>query len=156
MEKERNPGIKCFILKRMLSYVSSQEKSEACFLDYMREHTELTPEPPSPPPDEFQKIMAEINRRGVETVISRQLKVLYYVQKFRKSIQKPMLILMAALILLASVMGGSAKNAHNYRMRERYGGRSIKVGMVSKTYVSADALAASGIICADLPPIPFL
>ncbi|WP_312445588.1 hypothetical protein [Lacrimispora sp.] len=139
MEKERNHGTMYFILKQIKLYVSSQEKSEAHLLDYMQEHPELTPEPPSPPPGEFQKIMAELNRRGAETVVRKQLKVLYYGQRFVNSLQKPLLIVMVVLIILAaSAIGASAKKAYDYQLREQNTGRSrnevLKADKVSKAY----------------------
>lgn len=139
VEKERNHGKKCSILKRIKYYVLSQERIEAHLLDYMQEHPELTPEPPSPPPGEFQKIMAELNRRGAETVVRKQLKVLYYGHRFVNSLQKPLLIVMVVLIVLAaSAIGASAKKASNYRMREQNTGESksevLKANKMSNAY----------------------
>ncbi|GEM_PF-664388 len=126
MEKERNHGKKHSILKRINYHMSSQEKLEAHLLDYMQEHPELTPEPPSPPPGEFQTIMAELDRRGTETVIGKQLRVLYYGHRLVNSIQKPFLIVMVVLIILAaSAIGASAKKAHAYRLKEQNAGKSI-------------------------------
>ena len=139
MVKERNHGKKHSILKRINYYASSQEKLEAHLLDYMQKHPELTPEPPAPPPGEFQKIMAELNRRGAETVVRKQLKVLYYGHRFVNSLQKPLLIVMVVLIILAaSAIGASAKKASNYRMREENAGKSknevLKVNNMSNAY----------------------
>ncbi|MDR1770653.1 MAG: hypothetical protein LBS02_08455 [Hungatella sp.] len=136
MEKERNHGKKYSILKRMKFYVSTQEKLEAHLLDYMQEHPELTPEPPSPPPGEFQKIMAELNRRGAETLVRKQLRMMYYGHRFVSSLQKPLLIVMVVLIILAaSSIGASAKKAHEYRLKDqntsKTGNEVLKEGKMS-------------------------
>ncbi len=139
MEKERNHGKKYSILKRIKNNLSSQEKLEAHLLDYMQEHQELTPEPPTPPPGEFQKIMEELNRRGTETVVGKQLRILYYGHRLVNSIQKPFLIVMVVLIILAaSAIGASAKKAYDYRMREQNAGKSksevLKADKMSNAY----------------------
>ncbi|ADL02794.1 hypothetical protein Closa_0151 [[Clostridium] saccharolyticum WM1] len=139
MVKERNHGKKNSILKRMNVYDSSQEKLEAHLLDYMQKHPELTPEPPSPPPGEFQKIMAELNRRGAKTVVRKQLKVLRYGHRFVNSLQKPLLVVMVVLIILAaSAIGASAKKANDYRMREQNAGKSksevLRANKLSNAY----------------------
>lgn len=140
MEKERNHGKKYFILNRIKFYLSSQEKTEAYLLDYMREHPELTPKPPSPPPGEFEKIMEELNRRGRETMVRRQLKVLYYGRRFINSLQKPLLVAMVILILLAtSAIAASAKKAHDYQWRQQYTDENrdevLKVDMMDSQHV---------------------
>lgn len=118
MEKERNHGKKYSILKRIKYYVLSQEKLEAHLLDYMQEHPELTPEPPSPPPGEFQKIMSELNRRGQETVVKKQLRILHCGNRLVNVLQKPLLIIMLVLIILAaSSIGASAKKAHDCQIK---------------------------------------
>lgn len=139
MEKERNHGKKYSMLKVIKYHLSSQEKLEAHLLDYMQEHPELTPEPPSPPPGEFQKIMEELNRRGTETVVGKQLKMLYGGHRLVNSIQKPFLIVMVVLIILAaSAIGSSAKKAHDYRIREQNPGESrsevLKADKISNAY----------------------
>ncbi len=139
MEKEKSHGKKYSVLKRINYYLSSQEKLEAHLLDYMLEHPELTPEPPTPPPGEFQKIMAELNRRGAETVIRKQLRVLYYGHRLVNSLQKPLLIVMVVLIILAaSAIGASAKKAGDYRMREQGAGKIksevLKANKMSNAY----------------------
>ncbi|MDR7814675.1 hypothetical protein [Lacrimispora sp.] len=139
MEKERNHGKKYSILKQIKYHLSYQEKLEAHLLDYMQEHPELTPDPPSPPPGEFQAIMAELNRRGTETVVGKQLRVLYYGHRLVNSIQKPFLIVMVVLIILAaSVIGAAAKKAHGYRLKEQGAGKSrnevLKADKVSNAY----------------------
>lgn len=123
MEQERNHGKKCSILKRIKYYMASQEKLEAHLLDYMQKHPELTPEPPAPPPGEFQKIMAELDKRGTRTVVRKQLSVLYYGHRLVNFLQKPFMIAMVVLVILtASSIGVSAKKAYDYRMRERAAG----------------------------------
>ena len=139
MEEERNHGKKHTILKRIKYYTLSQEKLEAHLLDYMQKHPELTPEPPSPPPGEFQKIMAELNRRGAETVVKKQLKVLYSGHRFVNTLQKPLLILMVVLIVLAaSAIGASAKKVSDSRIKEQNANKSrsevLKAKKISNAY----------------------
>lgn len=120
MEQERNHGKKCFILKRMRYYLKSQEKLEAHLLDYMQKHPELTPEPPAPPPEEFQKIMGELNKRGSRMVVRQQLKILYYGHRFVNYLQKPMIISMVLFVIISgATIGASAKKAYDYQLRGR-------------------------------------
>jgi hypothetical protein len=57
---------------------NSREKLEVRLLDYMQKHPELTPPVPAPPPDEFEKIMTEFNKRGSKTIVRKQLQILHY------------------------------------------------------------------------------
>lgn len=111
MAQERNCGKKDSVLKGIKNdvkiHISSQEKLEAHLLDYMQKHSELTPDPPSPPQGEFQKIMEGLNRRGSETVIRKQLKALYLGRKIFQLVQKPLVILMMVLVLLAAASIGA-------------------------------------------------
>ncbi len=123
MEQERNREKKCSILKRIKYYAESQEKLEAHLLDYMQKHPELTPEPPSPPPGEFQKIMAELDKRGSRTVVRRQLRTLHYGHRLVNFLQKPLMIIMVLLVIITvSSIGMSARKAYDYRMRVRKAG----------------------------------
>ncbi len=120
MEQERSHGKKCSILKQIKYYLASQEKVEAHMLDYMQNHPELTPEPPAPPPGEFQKIMAELDKRGSRLVIRQQLKILYYGHRLVNYLQKPMIISMALFVILTgTAVGGSAKKSYDYQLGER-------------------------------------
>lgn len=108
--------------------MASQEKLEAHLIDYMQKHPELTPEPPAPPPGEFQKIMAELDKRGTRTVVRKQLRVLYYGHRIVNFLQKPFMIAMVVLVILtASSIGVSAKKAYDYRAREKAAG---EIGIV--------------------------
>lgn len=120
MAQERTHGKKCSILKCFNYYLASQEKLEAHLLDYMQKHPELTPEPPAPPPGEFQKIMAELDKRGSRTVVSQELKILYYGHRLVNFLQKPLIISMILLIILVGMsIGRTAKYAYDYQLRER-------------------------------------
>ncbi len=78
MEQKKDFINKCSIFYLFHTNHNSREKLEARLLDYMQKHPELTPSVPAPPPDEFQKIMAEFNKRGSKTIVRKQLKVLHY------------------------------------------------------------------------------
>ncbi|MDK2967792.1 MULTISPECIES: hypothetical protein [Lacrimispora] len=71
----------------------SKEKLEAHLLDYMLKHPELTPDVPAPPTDEFQKIMAELDKRGTKTIVRRQLIILHFCNFIIYCIHKPVLII---------------------------------------------------------------
>ncbi|MFT4004481.1 MAG: hypothetical protein QM683_02035 [Lacrimispora sp.] len=116
MDQERNRGKKYTVLKGIKNdircHISSQEKLEAHLLDYMQKHPELTPDPPSPPQGEFQKIMESLDKRGSRTVVRKQLKALYFGRRVFQLIQKPLMILMVVLVLLAaSSMGAFSKRS---------------------------------------------
>lgn len=127
MGQERNRGKRCTILKEIKKdigcRVSSQEKLEAHLLDYMQKHPELTPDPPSPPQGEFQKIMERLDKRGSRTVVRKQLKALYFGRRVFQLIQKPLMILMVVLVLLAaSSMGAfSKRSCVNQTVKDRPG-----------------------------------
>lgn len=127
MGQERDCGKKCTVLKRIKNdmgcRVSSQEKLEAHLLDYMQKHPELTPDPPSPPQGEFRKIMEGLDRRGSKTVVRKQLKALYFCRRVFQLLQKPLMILMVVLVLLAaSSMGAFSKvSGASQTMKDRPG-----------------------------------
>lgn len=119
MERHRNHEKTCSIIKRMKNHRNTQEKLEAYMLDYMQRHPELTPEPPSPPPGEFQRILAELDKRGTKTVVSRQLTLLNYGYGVIKSLQKPLIIIMVVLVLATMwSIGISSKKSYDYQLRE--------------------------------------
>lgn len=56
---------------RWLRFFESDEKKAAEQLDSMKD---LNIEPVSPPPGEFQKIIEEMDRRGIEPRLRKQLR----------------------------------------------------------------------------------
>lgn len=69
-------GEKCSVYKRIKYFLTRQREFDARLLDFMQEHPEITPddEPLEAPPREFQKIMEEMNKRGIKPAVRRQLK----------------------------------------------------------------------------------
>lgn len=122
MEQERNNFKKCSILKRKKGNKVSKEKLEAHLLDYMQKHPELTPEPPSPPPGEFQIIMEELNRRGTKLLIRKQLEVLTNCRRMVCYLHKPFIIAMMVCVLVSvTIIGVSAERTHkSYRKESLY------------------------------------
>lgn len=119
MEQERNNFIKCSILKRKKGNTVSQEKLEAHLLDYMQKHPELTPEPPSPPPEEFQMIMEELNRRGKKLLIRKQLEILNNCRRMVCYLHKPFMIAMTVCVLVSvTTIGISSKRASKSHKNE--------------------------------------
>ncbi len=115
MEQEQIGFKKCSILKRKKINTASEEKIEAHLLDYMQKHPELTPEPPSPPPGEFQMIMEEINRRGTKLLIRKQLQILNNCRRVVYYLHKPFIITMMVCVLVSvSSIGVSAERADKY------------------------------------------
>lgn len=93
MEQKIDSMNKYFIFHLLNENHDSREKLEARLLDYMQKHPELTPAAPAPPPDEFQKIMTEFNKRGSRTVVRKQLRILHYWNSVICCLQKSVLII---------------------------------------------------------------
>lgn len=112
MEQKKKRLKKCSIL--------GKNKSNRTLIDYMQKHPELTPVTPSPPPDEFQKIMAEMDRRGVKCLLRRQLSVLHYCRRLAYHVHKPFLLSMVVCVLLAATsIHLSSEKANQYRCHSR-------------------------------------
>lgn len=75
-------------------------KFEARLLEYMQNHPELAPDAVIPPPDEFQKIMDGLNKRGKKLVVRRQLILRYQARRLIRFLHNPLLITMLAMVLL--------------------------------------------------------
>lgn len=133
MEQDKNHKRRCAVFKRIKHFFTSQEKQEAHLLDYMQEHPELTPPPPAPPGNEFQKIITELDRRGSETVVRRQLKMLHYSGRVGSFLHKPAVMFLAVVIFLGCTsVGSSADKAYKDqgRMVRRNG-----IALNSENYV---------------------
>ena len=66
MDQDRNHGKKCSVFKRIKYFLTRQVRMDARLLDFMQEHPEIAPDsdPLEAPPDEFQKILDEMEKRG--------------------------------------------------------------------------------------------
>lgn len=121
MGQERNNFKKCSILKRKKENDVSREKLEAYLLDYMQKHPELTPEPTSPPPEEFQIIMEELSRRNTKLLIRRQLECLNNCRRIVYYLHKPFIIVIMVCILVSvTILGVSAEKARSHIMESVY------------------------------------
>ena len=119
VEQERNNFKKCSILKRKKGNTVSKEKLEAHLLDYMQKHPELTPEPPSAPPEEFQMIMEELNRRGTKLLIRKQLEIINNCRRMVCYLHKPFIIAMTVCVLVSvTTIGVSSKRAYKFYKNE--------------------------------------
>ena len=67
---------KCSVFKQIKNFLTRQREFDARLFDFMQEHLEITPddEPIEAPPGDFQKIMEEMNKRGIEPAVRKQLK----------------------------------------------------------------------------------
>lgn len=117
MEQGRDNHNKCSILKCNKKSKASKEKMEAYLLDYMQQHPEITPDPPSPPPGEFQTIMAEMRRRGATTVLNRQLKLRSKYRRLVYYLHKPFMVSMVICVIFSvTSIGVCAGKAEKYRI----------------------------------------
>jgi hypothetical protein len=117
MEQGRDDHNKCSILKCNKKSKASQEKMEAYLLDYMQQHPEITPDPPSPPPGEFQTIMEEMKRRGATTVLNRQLKLRSKYRRLVYYLHKPFMVSMVICVIFSvTSIGVCAGKAGKYRI----------------------------------------
>lgn len=118
MEQDKNHKRQCSVFKRIKYFFTSQEKLEAHLLDYMQEHPELTPPPPAPPGNEFEKIMTELDRRGSKIVLRNQLKLLHYGGRIGSFMHKPAVLFLAVVIFLGCTSAGaSADKAFDYEVK---------------------------------------
>lgn len=115
------------VLQGIKKIFTPHRKRDAQLLDDMRISSEISPdsEPPAAPEGEFQKIMAEMERRGIEPAIRRELKVKRGFRRAGKLIQKPAVIMVLVVMILAGTSAGvSAKKAYDYRKREKEAGKA--------------------------------
>lgn len=80
-------GKRCSVFKRIRYFLTRQVRMDARLLDFMQEHPEIAPDSDSleAPPGEFQKIMVEMERRGIKPAVKRQLKIkMWFDRIFRK------------------------------------------------------------------------
>lgn len=110
-------------------------------LDFMQEHPEIAPDsdPLEAPPDEFQKILDEMEKRGIKPAVKRQIKVKTRLSQAGNYMRKPAFVaLLVVLIVGGTSVGTSAKKAYDYRMRERGGGKSNLVWNNDQYILSED------------------
>lgn len=127
MDQDTKQRKKCSVFKQIKYFLTPQTRLDARFLDFMQEHPNLRPnsEPLEAPTNEFQKILAEMDQRGIKPTISRQVKVRGYFRSAGQFARKPIVAaLLVVLILGGTSAGVSAKKAYDYRMREREVGKS--------------------------------
>lgn len=75
-------GKRCSIFERIRYFLTRQVRLDARRLDFMQEHPEIASNGDlEAPPGEFQKIMEEMERRGIKPAVKRQLK---WKQRFQK------------------------------------------------------------------------
>lgn len=143
MEQGRDYHNICSIFKRLKKNKASEERLEAYLLEYMQKHPELTPEPPSPPPGEFQMIMEEMNRRGSNTVLTKQLKLIDKYRRIVYYLHKPFMVSMVICVILSVTSIGVCANKSG-----RYPIGRVK-NIETKIWHDVDALC---ITKADLNP----
>lgn len=127
MDQNRNQGKICSVFRRIKYFLTPQVRLDARLLDFMQEHPELTPnsEPLEAPPSEFQKILTEMNERGIKPAVKKQIKVKRCFVQAGKWMQKPVFVALLVVLFLGGTSAGvSAKKAYDYRVREREVGRS--------------------------------
>lgn len=77
---------RCSVFKRIRYFLTRQVRMDARLLDFMQEHPEIASDGDlEAPPGELQKIMEEMDRRGIKPAVKRQLKLkMWFDQIFRK------------------------------------------------------------------------
>ena len=127
MDQDRNHGKKCSVFNQIKYFFTRQVRMDARLLDFMQEHPEIAPDsdPLEAPPDEFQKILDEMEKRGIKPAVKRQIKVKTRLSQAGNYMRKPAFVaLLLVLIVGGTSVGTSAKKAYDYRMRERSVGKS--------------------------------
>ncbi|MDY6236895.1 MAG: DUF4367 domain-containing protein [Hungatella hathewayi] len=127
MDQDRNHGKKCSVFNQIKYFFTRQVRMDARLLDFMQEHPEIAPDsdPLEAPPDEFQKILDEMEKRGIKPAVKRQIKVKTRLSQAGNYMRKPAFVaLLVVLIVGGTSVGTSAKKAYDYRMRERSVGKS--------------------------------
>ena len=73
------------VFKRIRYFLTRQVRMDAQLLDFMQEHPEIVPDRNlEAPPGELQKIMEEMERRGIKPAVKRQLKLKRLLEKLFK------------------------------------------------------------------------
>lgn len=127
MDQDRNHGKKCSVFKRIKYFLTRQVRMDARLLDFMQEHPEIAPDSDllEAPPGEFQKILAEMDKRGIKPAVKRQVKLKNSLTNAGRYMHRPAFVaLLVVLIIGGTSVGTSAKKAYDYRMRERDSGKS--------------------------------
>jgi hypothetical protein len=122
VDQDRNHGKKCSVFNQIKYFFTRQVRMDARLLDFMQEHPEIAPDsdPLEAPPDEFQKILDEMEKRGIKPAVKRQIKVKTRLSQAGNYMRKPAFVaLLVVLIVGGTSVGTSAKKAYDYRMRER-------------------------------------
>lgn len=127
MDQDRNHGKKCSVFKRIKYFLTRQVRMDARLLDFMQEHPEIAPDsdPPEAPPGEFQKILAEMDKRGIKPAVKRQVKLKNSLTNAGRYMHRPAFVaLLVVLIIGGTSVGTSAKKAYDYRIREKGEGKN--------------------------------
>lgn len=127
MDQDTKIKKKCSGLKNIFCSFTSKEEQDAQLLDDMQNLSKisLNSDLPPAPPGEFNSIMAEMERRGIKTKISRQANRRDRIRRVRRALQKPAVAgLLVVIILCATSAGVAAKKSYNYRLREKNAGKS--------------------------------
>lgn len=127
MDQDTKIKKKCSGLKNIFCFFTSKEEQDAQLLDDMQSLSKisLNSDLPPAPPGEFNSIMAEMERRGIKTKISRQANGRDRIRRVRRALQKPAVVgLLVVIILCATSAGVAAKKSYNYRLREKEAGKS--------------------------------
>lgn len=73
------------VFKRVRYFLTRQVRMDARLLDYMQEHPEIASDGDlEAPPGELQRIMEEMERRGIKPAVKRQIKWKQRLQKLFK------------------------------------------------------------------------
>jgi hypothetical protein len=130
VDQDRNHGKKCSVFKRIKYFLTRQVRMDARLLDFMQEHPEIAPDSDllEAPPGEFQKILAEMDKRGIKPAVKRQVKLKNSLTNAGRYMHRPAFVaLLVVLIIGGSSVGTSAKKAYDYRIREEDMGKNAIV-----------------------------
>ena len=130
MDQDRNHGKKCSVFKRIKYFLTRQVRMDARLLDFMQEHPEIAPDSDllEAPPGEFQKILAEMDKRGIKPAVKRQVKLKNSLTNAGRYMHRPAFVaLLVVLIIGGTSVGTSAKKAYDYRIREEDMGKNAIV-----------------------------
>ena len=73
------------VFKRIRYFLTQQVRLDARRLDFMQEHPEIASNGDlEAPPGELQKILAEMDKRGIKPAVKRQLKLKRLLEKLFK------------------------------------------------------------------------
>ncbi|WP_270816305.1 hypothetical protein [Hungatella effluvii] len=78
-------GKRISVFKRIRYFLTRQVRMDARLLDFMQEHPEIASDGDlEAPPGELQRIMEEMERRGIKPAVKRQLKLRRLLEKLFK------------------------------------------------------------------------